>query len=190
MLSADRIAAVLEVMGELFDCILIDCGHHMSESLVAVWEHSSHLLYPVEQSISSVRPAQRFLEMFARLGLSDLDLQIVLNRYSAANPFTVEKIEAALRRPIATRIPRDDATFVQLQLHGVDLAAVAPRSATHLAIDDLARTISGLPALSESAAGASLLSWIRARFSRLAGAASARPARDEPAAVQTSTATL
>jgi pilus assembly protein CpaE len=104
MVSAQRVVSVLEVMRELFDFILIDCGHHMNETLVAVWEHSSHLLYPIEQSISSVRPAQRFLEMFGRLGRSDLDSQFVLNRYTSANPFTVEKIEAALHRPIAARI--------------------------------------------------------------------------------------
>jgi pilus assembly protein CpaE len=164
MVSADRVVAVLEVMRELFDIILIDCGHHMNETLVAVWEHSSHLIYPIEQSISSVRPAQRFLEMFGRLGLTELDLQFVLNRYTSSNPFTVEKIEAALRRPIAARIPRDDESFVQLQLGGADLAAVAPRSPAHLGIANVARTICEIPPVYEPAAGAPFLSRLRAIF--------------------------
>src|SRR6266851_4950920 len=190
MLSADRIAAVLEVMSELFDFILIDCGHHMNETLVAVWEHSSHLIYPIEQSICSVRPAQRFLEMFGRLGLADLDLQFVLNRYTAANPFTVEKIEAALHRPIATRIPREDETFVQLQLGGADLARVAPRSPAQLAIAGLARTICGLPALNEPVAGSPFLSWLRARFSRSPGATASGVLPDETGTAQPSTVSL
>jgi pilus assembly protein CpaE len=164
MVSAQSVVAVLEVMRELFDFILIDCGHHMNETLVAVWEHSSHLLYPIEQSVSSVRPAQRFLEMFGRLGLSDLDLQFILNRYTSANPFTIAKIEAALHRPIAARIPRDDETFVQFQLGGEDLATTAPRSPARLVIDHLAREIAGMPAVSEAATGASFRTWLRAMF--------------------------
>jgi pilus assembly protein CpaE len=145
MVSTDSVLAVLEVMRELFDMILIDCGHHMNESLIAVWEHCTHLLYPVEQSISSVRPAQRFLEMFGRLSLSGLDLQFVLNRYTPGNPFSPEKIEAAIRRPLAARIPRDDEAFIQFQLGEADLATIAPRSAATLAIENLARMLCGTP---------------------------------------------
>jgi Flp pilus assembly CpaE family ATPase len=90
MVSANTIAAVLGVMRELFNLILIDCGHHMNEALIAAWEQSTHLLYLVEQSVSSVRPAQRFLEMFERLQIGELNLQVALNRYDPANPFSVE----------------------------------------------------------------------------------------------------
>ncbi len=144
IISADSILAVLEVMRELFDIILIDCGHHMSETLVTVWEKATHLLYPVEQSINSVRPAQRFLDMFERLGLDHLEPQFLINRYVPANPFTVEKIEASLRRSMIARIPRDDEAFVKFQLGAADLHAIAQGSPATLAIDNLARHLSGI----------------------------------------------
>ena len=169
MVSGDSILSVLEVMQELFDVILIDCGHHMSESLVTVWEHATHLVYPVEQSISSVRPAQRFLEMFGRLGLADLEVQFVLNRYVPGNPFTVEKIEAAIGRRVAVHIPRDDDAFVQMQLGCADLATLAPQSAATAAIDQLAALIGGLPSPSDAMAKGSFLARVRAAFRVPAG---------------------
>ncbi|MGH8324241.1 MAG: AAA family ATPase, partial [Steroidobacteraceae bacterium] len=106
MVSVNTVTAVLDLMRELFDFILIDCGHHMSETLVAAWERSRHLLYVVEQGVTSVRPAQRFLEMFGRLNLAELQPEFILNRYVATNPFSIEKIEAALHAPVSARIPR------------------------------------------------------------------------------------
>ena len=164
MVSVNTVAAVLEVMRELFDFILIDCGHHMNEALVAAWEQSTHLLYVVEQSVSSVRPAQRFLEMFERLPLTELDLQFVLNRYDPTNPFSAEKIEAALRRPLAARVPRDDAAFLKFQLESADLAGVAPKSPSRFAIDQLAARLNGVNSAVATAAAPLFLARLRAAF--------------------------
>jgi pilus assembly protein CpaE len=162
MVSVDTVGAVLEVMRELFDFILIDCGHHMSEALIAAWEQSTYLLYVVEQSVASVRAAQRFLEMFERLQLTELDLQFVLNRYDPASPFAEMKIAAALHRPLVARIPRDDAAFLQFQLECADLARLAPRSPSRLAIDELAAHLSGSADASATAEAQPFLARMRA----------------------------
>jgi len=166
MVSVSTVAAVLEVMRELFDFILIDCGHHLNEALIAAWEQSTQLLYVVEQSVSSVRPAQRFLEMFERLQLTELDLQFVLNRYDPASPFAEEKIATALRRPIAARVPRDDAAFLQFQLECADLARLAPKSPCRLAIDELAAYLSGVERAPVTAAAQSFLARMRVALKR------------------------
>ena len=67
MISAATVATTLKLMDELFDFIVIDCGHSLNEGSVAAWERSQHLLYVVDQSVTSVRPAQRFLNLFERL---------------------------------------------------------------------------------------------------------------------------
>jgi hypothetical protein len=41
---------------------------------------------------------------------------------------------------------------------------MAPQSLARLAIDNLARRICGMPVVSEAAAGAPFLSWLRAMF--------------------------
>ena len=163
MVSVNTVAAVLEVMRELFDFIVIDCGHHMNEALIAAWEQATHLLYVVEQTVGSVRAAQRFLEMFERLELTELDLQCVLNRYDPASPFTAEKIALALRRPITARVPRDDAAFLQFQLECADLA---PQSPSRLAIDALAAHLSGRESAPAATAARPFFARMRAALKR------------------------
>lgn len=170
MISVGAVTAVLELMRELFDFVLIDCGHHMSETLVAAWENSSQLLYLVEQAVTSVRPAQRFLEMFSRIKLAGLDPQFVLNSYDAANPFSAEKIEGALHHPLFARIPRDEAAFLQLQIDGADLAQVAARSACRAAIDSLARKLCRMPDMAAAGARYQWISRLRAVFKSAASA--------------------
>ena len=162
-MSATTVASTLGVMRELFDVVLVDCGHHMSESLIAAWEQSRYLLYFVEQSVTSVRPAQRFLNLFQRLMLKEaVDLRFILNRFDAANPFTVDKIESALKLPLAARIPRDDKAFTELQLGGADFSAVAPDSPARASIENLARQISGTTELTNGHRPPALLSRLRA----------------------------
>jgi pilus assembly protein CpaE len=145
MISVSTVTATLTVMRELFDYILVDCGHQLSEDSVAAWEHSQHLIYLLNQSVSSMRPAQRFLDLFGRLDVGELEAQFVLNRYDRDNPFSIKQIETALERPLAGLIARDDAGFVQAQLAGADLAAAAPDSPSGEAIDSIARNISHMP---------------------------------------------
>jgi pilus assembly protein CpaE len=179
MISVSAVTAVLDLMRELFDFVLIDCGHHISETLVAAWESSSQLLYIVEQAVTSVRPAQRFLEMFGRLKLAEPEPQFVLNRYEAANPFSPEKIEAALHHPLLARIPGDNAAFLQLQIEGADLAEVAARSAGRAAIDGLARKLCGMPDLGVGGPGRPLISRLRSLF-KSPTVASPAPAQTDP----------
>lgn len=169
MISVGAVAAVLALMRELFDFVLIDCGHHISENLVAAWENSDQLLYVVEQAVTSVRPALRFLEMFGRLKLTGLEPRFVLNRYDAENPFSPEKIENAVHHALFARIPQDSAAFLRLQIEGADLAGLAARSTSGAAVDSLARKLCGIPEVALGGAGHLLLSRLRAVFTSSAG---------------------
>jgi pilus assembly protein CpaE len=146
LISVSTISAALNLIQQLFDVVLIDSGHHLTEGVVAAWEQSQSLLYVVEQSVTSVRPAQRFLDLFERLDLTRTGLRFVLNRFDPGNPFTVAKIEEALKTRIWSTIPRDDHGFTQLQLESVDLAQAAPRSGANTAIDLIACELAGIRA--------------------------------------------
>ncbi len=97
LVSAATVEATLKVLRELFDVVLIDCGTHLTESSIVAWERSDHLLYLIDQTVTAIRSAQRFVELYHRLGLKDVEPGYVLNRYAANNPITIARIEAALR---------------------------------------------------------------------------------------------
>jgi pilus assembly protein CpaE len=144
MVSVGTIGAALGVMRELFDFVLVDCGHHVTEGVVAAWEHSQRLLYVVEQSVTSVLPAQRFLDLFGRLKLRDLKVDFVVNRFDRHSPFTLDKVESALGRPLTLKVPRDDDAFVRMQIDQPDLSVVAPQSAARAGLDEIAAALCGL----------------------------------------------
>jgi pilus assembly protein CpaE len=144
MVSSTTVDATLALMRQVFDFLLVDCGHHINEGSVAAWERTGNVFYVVDQSITSVRCAHRFLDLFDRLHLKNVNLQIVLNRFAPEHPVSIEKIEKALRRPIAFRIPFDPAAFAAAE----DGQAVLPAgSIAAKAIESFARTILGPPYL-------------------------------------------
>jgi pilus assembly protein CpaE len=143
MISAATVATTLKLMDELFDFILIDCGHSLNEGSVAAWERSQHLLYVVNQSVTSVRPAQRFINLFERLQLRSVKPEFLLNRFDPENPITADKIEMALRRSIITKLPRDEESFAKAQIAGGDLFAAAPNSLVRVGVESLAGRLSG-----------------------------------------------
>jgi pilus assembly protein CpaE len=143
MISAATVATTLKLMDELFDFIVIDCGHSLNEGSVAAWERSQHLLYVVDQSVTSVRPAQRFLNLFERLQLKSVKPELLLNRFDPDNPITADKIERALRRPIITKLPRDEMSFAKAQITGGDLFVAAPNSPVRVGVESLAGRLCG-----------------------------------------------
>ena len=69
LVSAATVEATLKVLRELFDVVMVDCGTHLTESSIVVWERSDRLLYVIDQRVTAIRGAQRFLDLYQRLGL-------------------------------------------------------------------------------------------------------------------------
>ena len=109
MVSPGTIEATVGVMLQLFDFVLIDCGHHVNEGSVAAWERAGNVLYVLEQSITGVHAAQRFLDLFDRLNLKHVSLDLLLNHYRPSHAVSLERIHDALHRPVAFCIPHDYA---------------------------------------------------------------------------------
>lgn len=141
LVSAATVEATLKVLRELFDVVVIDCGTHMTESSIVAWERSDHLLYLVDQTVTAIRAAQRFLDLYRRLGLKDVEPSIVLNRYTATNPITPERIETALRKPLLARLPRDDKSCGEQQITGQDLWQIPTAATLRENVEALARKL-------------------------------------------------
>jgi pilus assembly protein CpaE len=145
MVSPGTIEATIGVMLQLFDFVLIDCGHHVNEGSVAAWERAGNVLYVLDQSITGVRAAQRFLDLFDRLNLKHVSLDLLLNHYRPAHAVSLEKIQAALHRPVAFCIPHDQAALAVAEAEGDGLSSLAPSSPMLLAVERLAGTLLGTP---------------------------------------------
>ena len=135
------IAGVLDLMRQLFDFVVVDCGSHVDEVTVAAWERCDELLYVVDHSRVATHCARRFSELFGRLGLRLDEPRFVLNKFDAQNAITEEVIAQAMGVSCFAKIPRDDRMLEKMQLRVQDLWQLAPHSALARAIEALARRI-------------------------------------------------
>jgi pilus assembly protein CpaE len=138
LVSDLTVAAVLDLMRELFDFVIVDCGDHVDENAVAAWERTEHLFYVLEQSIVAARCAWRFIDLFERLGLSALAPKFILNRHRPLHPIGEKQIESTLGRPIFAHLPDEERVLERVELTGQDLWQVAPHSPLARAMEDLA----------------------------------------------------
>ncbi len=141
LVSDITVGTVLDLMRQLFDYVIVDCGDHVDENAVAAWERSEHLFYVLNQSIAAARCAWRFVDLFERLGLTRLEPRFVLNRYNPAHPLTEKAIEATLAKPIFAKIPTDDRTFESIEMKAQDLFEVAASSPVARAVLELAAQV-------------------------------------------------
>jgi len=141
LVSDVTVGIVIDLMRQLFDFVIIDCGDHIDENAVAAWERSEHLFYVLEQSITSARCAWRFIDLFERLGLTSLAPRFLLNRHRPMHPITDKQIETTLGRELYARIPADDRALERAEVTAKDLWQVAPASPLAHSLEDLARRI-------------------------------------------------
>lgn len=163
LVSDITVGAVLDLVRQLFDYVIVDCGDHVDENGVAAWERSENLFYVLNQSIASARCAWRFIDLFERLGLATLEPRFILNHYSPSHPLTEKAIETTLARPIYAKIPTDDRTFEAIEMKAQDLFQVAPASPVARAVLDLAALV--MPQLEIAATNETFMSRLKSAFS-------------------------
>jgi len=137
IISDSTVGTIIDFMRDMFDFVIVDCGSHLDENSVAAWERSNHLLYVLTQSVSSVRSAWRFIDLFERLSLA-VEPHYVLNRYQPAHSITQKHLENTLGKPMYMNLPRDEKSLELAELAGKDLWQVAPGCALAKAFEALA----------------------------------------------------
>jgi pilus assembly protein CpaE len=134
------IAAVLDLMRQLFDFVVVDCGSHINENVAAAWERSDQLFYVIDQSIAAARSAVRFMDLFGRLHM-EVEPAFILNGYDAGRPVTEELISRTLARPLNARIASDDTAIERSQVEGRDLWQTSGGSPLVRNVEELAQKL-------------------------------------------------
>ncbi len=154
---------VIEIMRQLFDYVIVDCGTHIDATKVAAWERSEHLFYVLDQSIGAARCAWRFVDLCGRLGLNNLEPAFVISRFISNHPSSEEQLSHTLARPIYAKIPRDEKVLERVQLSAQDLWQVAPNSPLTKAVEEMARKLDGVSD-PDSARNGSIVSRLLSSF--------------------------
>jgi pilus assembly protein CpaE len=141
MITDNAVGAAIDLMRQLFDYVIVDCGTHIDSNTVAAWERSQNLFYVLDQSIGAARCAWRFVDLCSRLGLPNLEPNFILSRFVANHPISEDQLSHTLAKEIFWKIPREEKVLERVQLSAQDLWQVAPSSALAKSVEELARAI-------------------------------------------------
>ncbi len=144
LVTDGTVGNVIEIMRQLFDYVIVDCGTHIDATKVAAWERSQHLFYVLDQSIGAARCAWRFVDLCGRLGLNNLEPAFVISRFISNHPISEEQLSHTLARPIYAKIPRDEKVLERVQLSAQDLWQVAPNSPLTKSVEEMSRKLDGV----------------------------------------------
>jgi pilus assembly protein CpaE len=123
-ISGTALAAMIGVMRELFDFVVLDCGSHVDRIARAAWEQSDVLCYVLNQWPGSARAAWRWVRMLDRRRLAIPEPLFVLNQFSAQYPASEPAIRAAMA---AWRfVELFEAIARVLRTHGHDAQVAEP----------------------------------------------------------------
>lgn len=162
LVTVSAVEAALRVLREICAVVLVDCGTHVNEASVSAWEHSDYLLYVIEQSVTAVRSALRFQDLYRSLELN-VQPSYVLNQYSPDRPVTPQQIEAVLQQPLFATIPRDDKACAEIQVSGQSVWKISAGAELRTSLEALTRKLL-LPDGEESVCKPGLLARLRAAF--------------------------
>jgi pilus assembly protein CpaE len=142
-ISADQVRDMLATLASTFDVVVVDTPHLFDEKTLAALEMSDTILLVTLLNLPSLKNTQRSIELFARLGILDDRVQLVLSRYLPNDEIPKESIEGILNCPIFYAVPNDYPTVLSSINRGKLLSEVAPEKEVTAAFRRMAELLTG-----------------------------------------------
>lgn len=103
---------------EKYECIVIDAGRNINDDLaLAALQVSTSVFLVSTQEFPAVRNAQRYLGYLMRLGFTQDQIRIVINKYQkkpAAQYATLDQVKQTLNQPVFYGIPDSPAVLASI----------------------------------------------------------------------------
>ena len=116
--GATPIGALLELMRNEFDIVIVDTWSWIDDVLLAVLDAAATIVLVVTPSIPSIKSARLFLEVADRLSYPVDKISLVVNSVDRRMGIRVEQIEQAMMK-VAAQIPLDEQIVQASANHGV-----------------------------------------------------------------------
>jgi pilus assembly protein CpaE len=128
--TPNAVARILEKVATSYDFVVVDCGSHIDESQLSLFDMATKVVLVATPTLSSVKNARTILDLFDKLNYTPTKASLVLNRMEderqqRAGRVTIptETIEKHLKRQVEARIPSDERTVLSAVNKGVPVIA-------------------------------------------------------------------
>jgi len=125
-ISPEQVRDILATLRSTFDVVIVDTTHQFDEKTLAALEMSDTVLLVTLLNLPSLKNTQRSIELFARLGIFDDRVKLLLSRYLPNDEIPKESIEGILNCPVFYAVPNDYPTVLSSINRGKLLSEVAP----------------------------------------------------------------
>lgn len=142
-LSSEDVDAMLKVLKNYMDYIIVDLPHDFSEKTISVIDNSDILLVLVQQSVPIIKSVERILLLFQEMGIKD-KVRIVLNRYIEGDDISHEDISRILGHEVVYKIRNDYKAIISAINSGNVLNAIFPDKKVNEDIKNIAVDITNM----------------------------------------------
>lgn len=113
LVSAEHARAILGILQESYDHIVVDTSSHLGEVTLEAIERSDNILVLVDLSLPAVKEAKLALRVFQRLNIPPARIKVVLNRSDSNSGLSVGQVESSLESRVLVRLPSDGKSMVK-----------------------------------------------------------------------------
>ncbi|MBN1489338.1 MAG: AAA family ATPase [Phycisphaerae bacterium] len=144
VVTADRVAAVLRLMSNCYDTVVIDTPRSFDRITLNALEMADHVLVVLQLIVPSVRNAVRLYQTLMDYGMPDDRVHIIVNRFrKGVGSIIPEDVQQQFRKDVFAVIPNDYQCVTNSLDFGHPLMADAPNSAVRASIRELASDLLG-----------------------------------------------
>lgn len=142
----DRAAErLLQIARQAYAEVVVDVPRYIDGVSSLVLADADEVLLVMQQSVAHVRDCKRLLNILRNeLEIPPNRLRVVLNRFDAKSPMTVEDIVETLRHERILTIPNDWKNASAAANLGKPISVYAPQSPVSRALEDFAREFTGM----------------------------------------------
>jgi pilus assembly protein CpaE len=111
--SLDDIQRAIRFLGQNYEFVVIDCPHGVHNLSLATIDCCDELYLIATPDVPGLRDLSRHIDRLLQSNVPPVKIKVVINRFSSEGALSLEKIEKAIRQPIAITIPNASADLIR-----------------------------------------------------------------------------
>jgi pilus assembly protein CpaE len=127
-IEPQHVTEALHLLGQRFDCVVLDLQHTFDPITVAALDLADDILLMMTLDIPGIRSTKRALKVFDRLGYARNKIRVVVNRWSKNIDVELQKVEAHLDEQLIGLVPNDYRRVINSINLGRPLVETEPNS--------------------------------------------------------------
>ena len=142
--TPELITRAIAVLRKTFRYIVVDLGVAISDSSLALFDLTQHMVLVVAPELSALKSAADAIDILLQIGTPDDRLSVVLNNRAPRPAVTRDAVERKLNRHVDIEVEFDGMKPEQAAVEGAILSVTDPRSEVTKGANALAALIDGV----------------------------------------------